>query len=106
MGKGIPVRNDQLAGALVWFSLGVRSVIVVIIIVAVVLIKGKQWLIRLRMKDMQVKRHDSREEISASIALSKGTVAATIMGQSDTLCSTQAPPEEPLQLGIVKVVNA
>ena len=38
-----------------------------IIIVTVVYTKGQKWLIRLRMKDMPVKKHDSREEISANV---------------------------------------
>ena len=77
-----------------------------IITVAVVLTKGKQR-IRLRMKDVPVKRHDSREEISADVAgiqVTKGTVAAPIMGQSDTLCSTQALSEEPYSLALCCIV--
>ena len=37
-----------------------------VIIVAIVLTKGKQWLIR--TKDVSVKRFDNREEISADVA--------------------------------------
>ena len=50
------------------------------------------------------KGHDSREEISANIVgtqITKDILAAPNMGQLDTSCSQQTPPEE--SLGIVKM---
>ena len=78
----------------------------VIIVVVVLIIRGRQWLIRCRVKNMPEKRHSDQDEMSARIAGTKKTKETALfpsMDQLDTACSVQAPLEEPLKLGVIKV---
>ena len=55
---------------------------------------------------MPEKRRSDQDEMSARIAGFKETKDAVLspsMDQLDTACSVQAPLEEPLQLGVIKV---
>ena len=49
------------------------GVIVIIIIVVALIIRGRQWLIRCRVKNMSEKRHSDQDGMSARIAGTKET---------------------------------
>ena len=105
VGRENPAWYDQPTGTIAWSSVGV-CVIVVIIVVVVLIIRGRQWLIRCREKNMPEKRHSDQDGMSARIGgtkETKDTAPFPSMDQLDTACSVQAPLEEPLQLGAIKV---
>ena len=68
VGRENPACYDQPTGTIAWSSLGV-CVIVLIIVVGVLIIRGRQWLIRCRMKNMPEKRHSDQDGMSGRIAV-------------------------------------
>ena len=64
------------------------------IVVVVLIIRGRRWLIRCRVKNIPEKRHCDQDGMSARIAgtkETKDTVLFPSMHQLDTACSVQAP---------------
>lgn len=79
---------------------------VVIAIVVILIIRGRQWLIRCRIRNMTEKRHSDQDGMSVRIAGTKETkdsIVFPIMDQSDTACSVVSPLAKPLQLGVIKM---
>ena len=86
VGRENPAWYVQPTGSIAWSSLGL-CVIVVIIVVVALIIRGRRWLIRCRVKNMPEKRHSDQDGMSTRITGTKeikDTVLFLSMDQLDT----------------------